>query len=71
MAFSPERLQQVRRHQGLSQTKLAEKAHVHRTQIAVWEGGYKTPTVLTAQRLATALGIHVDSLLDGRGVNGE
>jgi DNA-binding XRE family transcriptional regulator len=48
-----------------TQTKLASIAGVKQPSVNEWRGGY--PTMETAVRLATSLGICVEWLLTGRG----
>lgn len=58
------RLADVRRAAGLTQEQLAEKSHVHRVTIARIETGVAVPKVDTLERLAVALGVLVDDLID-------
>ncbi|MBS1883230.1 MAG: helix-turn-helix transcriptional regulator [Actinobacteria bacterium] len=56
------RIRQARR---LSQEALAELAGVHRTQISLFETGQRQPLLETLIRLAGALEISVETLLEG------
>ncbi len=48
---------------GLSQTELARRSGVNRTQIADIEAGRKTGSVATLKKLADALGVAIDDLV--------
>lgn len=48
-------IRSLRKAQGLTQEKLAEKAGLHRTYIGALERGEKSPTVETLARVARAL----------------
>lgn len=50
-------LEQRRKALGLTQTELAEKCGVSRISILRYETGLRTPSVTTAKRLASILGI--------------
>lgn len=47
---------------GLSQSELARRSGVNRTQIADIEAGRKTGSVATLKKLAEALGVTIDDL---------
>jgi transcriptional regulator with XRE-family HTH domain len=64
-----ERLQRLRRAQGLSQSELAEAAGVPVGTLRGWEYGRRTPLLDAAARLADALGCTLDELA-GRGAAG-
>lgn len=49
---------------GLSQEKLAEKSGLHRTYIGSIERIEKVPSLLTIQKIAKALNVHVSQLID-------
>ncbi|AIF53685.1 helix-turn-helix domain-containing protein [Pelosinus sp. UFO1] len=53
-----------RKAKGWSQKELSDKAGVSQTFISELEAGKKQPTVLIAQKLATALGITLSELLN-------
>lgn len=53
-----------RKEKGWSQKELSDKAGVSQTYISELEAGKKQPTVLIAQKLATALGITLSELLN-------
>ena len=51
------RLRELRRGQGLSQERLAERSGLHWTYISDLERGQQTPTVDVMNRLARGLGV--------------
>lgn len=55
----------VRRRSGISQEELAVRASLHRTEIGLLERGERLPRIDTALKLAGALGVPLDSLIDG------
>ena len=66
------RLAAARKHSGLTQAALAERAQMHVTQIRRYEAGTSTPTLDALRNIATSLNITTDSLLfepDERGPN--
>lgn len=52
-----------RRELGLSQERLAELAELDRTYVSSLERGRRNPTLRTAGRLASALGLPLSELL--------
>jgi transcriptional regulator with XRE-family HTH domain len=56
-------LRQARRHAGLSQRALAERAETSHSTIAAYEAGRKAPSVTTFARLLRAAGAEVDGTL--------
>lgn len=54
-----------RAHRGLTQSALAAEAGVNRVTVAEIETGRKRGSVASLRKLAQALGIGVDDLLDG------
>ncbi len=50
-------IRDLRKSQGLSQEKLAEKAGLHRTYIGALERGEKSPTVETLSKIVLALNV--------------
>ncbi len=48
----------------LTQQALADKVGIHRVYLAQLEGGTKTPSLRTLQRLAKALRVNVAALLE-------
>lgn len=62
-----ERLRELRRQAGLSQTKLANRVGVSNGYICDLERGRRgVPTGPILQRIAQALGVSVDTLLGGK-----
>lgn len=60
-----ERLEQLRRQQKLSQTELGKKIGIHFAHISRYERGITMPAAATLRRLAEALGVSVDYLING------
>ena len=56
------RVRKLRNVLGLSQEKLAERAGVHRTYIGMIERGEKNITLSNIEKIASALGVSVDTL---------
>ena len=69
MGFSGSQLQSCRHIAGLTQEDLARKIGTDRLQISIYENERKVPKLLRIQKLAAALGVQVDDLLDERGVH--
>jgi len=60
-----ERLRELRKQKGLSQSELGERVEVHYTHIGRYERGVSRPAADTLKRLADALGVSGDYLLEG------
>jgi transcriptional regulator with XRE-family HTH domain len=60
-----ENLRRVRRREGLSQEQLAVRAGVHRTEVGLLERSGRTCRVDTLLRLAGAMAVRPEDLLDG------
>lgn len=60
-----ERLRELRKQKGLSQTELGERVEVHYTHIGRYARGVSRPAADTLKRLADALGVSGDYLLEG------
>ena len=58
-------IKRLRVESSISQEKLAELAGVHRTYVGMIERGEKNITVLSAQKIAIALGISISELFEG------
>lgn len=56
-------LEEARRRAGLSQGQLADKSEVPQTTISGIENSGKTPNVITAAKLAHAMGLSTDDLI--------
>jgi transcriptional regulator with XRE-family HTH domain len=59
-------LKRERTARSLSQYELAEAAGVHHSAISLWESGARWPTTQNLARLAAALKVPVDKLVDGK-----
>jgi transcriptional regulator with XRE-family HTH domain len=55
----------ARRRAGFSQEALGALSSLHRTEIGLIESGQRLPRVDTLMKLAGALGVPVESLLEG------
>ena len=60
-----QRLRELRKQKNLSQTELGRLAELHYTHIGRFERGTSRPSGDTLKRLADALGVTSDYLLDG------
>jgi transcriptional regulator with XRE-family HTH domain len=60
-----QRLRDLRKQNNLSQTELGQRAGLHYTHIGRFERGASRPSGDTLMRLADALGVSSDYLLDG------
>jgi transcriptional regulator with XRE-family HTH domain len=60
-----ENLRRVRRREGLSQEQLAARASLHRTEVGLLERSGRNCRVDTLLRLAGAMAIRPEELLDG------
>lgn len=61
----PERLRALRKQKSLSQTELGQVAGLHYTHVGRFERGTSRPGGDTLKRLADALGVTSDYLLEG------
>lgn len=59
-----QRIRDERKKLGLSQEELADRAGLHRTYIGMVERAEKNITLLNMQKIATALNVNINSLLD-------
>lgn len=59
------RIARIRRASGLQQQELARRSGLHTSSLNQIERGKRTPTTATIERIATALEVHRDVLLDG------
>jgi transcriptional regulator with XRE-family HTH domain len=57
------RLRQLREKVGVSQEKLAEMAHLHRTYVSSVERGKRNISLVNIERLAHALGVSLRELM--------
>lgn len=60
-----ENLRRCRRRAGMSQEMLAAAAALHRTEVSLLETGRRLPGTDTLVKLACALSVPTDDLLDG------
>ncbi len=60
-----EKLQDLRRQQGLSQEELAEALFVSRTAISKWESGRGYPNIESLKTIAAFFSVTIDDLLSG------
>jgi len=60
-------LKEIRKAKGMTQAQLAEAAKIHRILIAKYETGRVDPTLNSAEKLASALGVTVDELIGKAG----
>jgi transcriptional regulator with XRE-family HTH domain len=60
-----ENLLRCRQARKLSQEALAERASIHRTQISLWENGARQPVMETLIKLAAALEVPLEQLVEG------
>ena len=58
------KLRQERKQRGISQEKLGQLAKVHRTYVGMIERAEKNITLKSADKLAGALGLKVNDLID-------
>jgi transcriptional regulator with XRE-family HTH domain len=61
----PLRLRQLRKQKGITQTEIAKLAGVHETHIGRYERGMSRPSAHVVKRLADALGVSADYLIEG------
>ena len=60
-----ERIEELRKQKGWTQAKLGDLADISREQISRYEHGKSLPDFPTTVRIAQALDISIDSLLNG------
>lgn len=60
-----QRLRQLRKQRDLSQTELGKLVDLHYTHIGRYERGASRPSADAARRLAEALGVSTDYLMEG------
>ncbi|MBE6585619.1 MAG: helix-turn-helix transcriptional regulator [Ruminococcaceae bacterium] len=59
------RIALLRKHQGLTQTQIAEHIGVTPQAVSKWERGLACPDLVCLDELSDILGISIDSLLRG------
>lgn len=60
-----EKLQELRKHKGLTQEELAELLFVSRTAVSKWESGRGYPNIDSLKAIARFFGVTIDDLLSG------
>ena len=60
-----EKLQELRKHRGLTQEELAEALFVSRTAISKWESGRGYPSIDSLKEISGYFGVSIDDLLSG------
>ena len=60
-----EKLQELRKHKGLTQEELAELLFVSRTTVSKWESGRGYPNIDSLKAIARFFGVTIDELLSG------
>lgn len=60
-----EKLQELRKHKGLTQEELAEELYVSRTAVSKWESGRGYPNIDSLKAIARFFGVTIDELLSG------
>lgn len=59
------KLQELRKHRGLTQEELAEALFVSRTAVSKWESGRGYPGIDSLKEISKFFGVTIDSLLSG------
>jgi transcriptional regulator with XRE-family HTH domain len=60
-----EKLQELRKHKGLTQEELADQLFVSRTAVSKWESGRGYPNIESLKAIAKFFGVTIDQLLSG------
>lgn len=60
------RVRELRKKHGLSQSQLAEKLGVHQTAVSQWETGRTDPDIECARKMASIFDVSLDALLGTR-----
>ena len=66
-----ETLRELRVERGLSQRELAKTTYVTQSTVARWENGTRLPDVAMITRLARALGVDVNTLLNAAAISND
>jgi len=64
-----DKLQQLRKEQGLTQEQLAEELYVSRSAISKWESGRGYPSFDSLKAISMLFSVSVDDLLSGEELN--
>lgn len=59
-----EKLKELRKAAGLSQAEVSEKTGLDQSSISLWERGERDPNWTAVQKLALALGVNCQELID-------
>lgn len=60
-----EKLQELRKHRGLTQEELAQQLYVSRTAISKWESGRGFPNIESLKAISKCFSVSLDELLSG------
>ena len=60
-----EKLQELRKHKGLTQEELAEHLYVSRTAVSKWESGRGLPSIDSLKAISKFFAVSLDDLLSG------
>ena len=60
-----QKLQELRKHKGLTQEELAAALYVSRTAVSKWESGRGYPNIDSLKAIAKYFGVTIDELLSG------
>ena len=60
-----EKLQELRKHRGLTQEELAQALYVSRTAVSKWESGRGYPSIDSLKLISTYFSVSIDDLLSG------
>ena len=60
-----EKLQELRKHRGLTQEELAEILFVSRTAVSKWESGRGMPSIDSLKDISAYFSVSIDDLLSG------
>ena len=60
-----EKLQELRKHKGMTQEELAKALFVSRTAVSKWESGRGYPNIESLKTISIFFGVTVDQLLSG------
>jgi len=63
--MSTKKIRQLRLERGLTQERLAARASVAQSTLSQYESGAVSPSLAVAMRLASALDVSLESIIDG------
>ncbi|AEJ19059.1 helix-turn-helix domain protein [Gracilinema caldarium DSM 7334] len=61
-----DRLQTLRKKNGMTQEQLSERLNISRTAVSKWESGRGMPNIEALKRLSEVFGVSLDELLSGK-----